>query len=152
VGATFPSAAISIGGTWAEGDEALLTLNGAVEPLRVHIFPADTPATIAQRFAANINEAFVAAWASVSVSDSGVTLNITASSTAAAYALSVSTSVTSAAGAFTVAQPPADAVPGNWMIDDSVAPPMNRATRDWHADFFALAAARHREVVTACSM
>jgi len=152
VGATFPSAAISIGGTWAEGDEALLTVNGAVEPLRVHIFPADTPATIAQRFAANINEAFVAAWASVSVSDSGVTLNITASSTAAAYALSVSTSVTSAAGAFTVAQPPADAVPGNWMIDDSVAPPMNRATRDWHADFFALAAARHREVVTACSM
>ncbi len=150
VGATFPSAVISVGGSWAAGDVALLTVNGVT--LQKDVFPADTPATIAQHFAAYINEAFVAAWASVAASDSGITLTITASSTAGAYALAVSTSVTSAAGTFTVSQSPVAAAPGNWVIDDTVTPPINRATRDWHADFYALAAARSREVVTSCSM
>jgi hypothetical protein len=149
-GATFPSAVITIGGTWAAGDAALLTLNGAT--LRKDVFPADTPAIIAQHFAAYINDAFVAAWAVVGSSDAGATLTITARSTAAAYAIAVSTSATTAAGTFSVTQQPAAAVPGNWVIDDTVAPPLNRATRDWHADFYSLAATRTREVVTSCSM
>jgi hypothetical protein len=150
VGPTFPSAVISVGGIWAEHDVALLAVNGVT--LHKDVLNTDTPATIAQHFAAYINESFVAAWASAGVSDSGVTLTITASSTAGAYALSVSTAVTSAAGTFTVSQQPVDPVAGNWVIDDTVTPPINRATRDWHADFYALAAARNREVVTSCSM
>jgi hypothetical protein len=150
VGATFPSAVVIIGGTWAGGEVAFLTINGAT--LRKDVFPTDTPTIIAQHFAAYINDAFVAAWASVGTSDAGATLTITARSTAAAYAIAVSTTATTTAGTFSVTQQPADAVSGNWVIDDTVAPPLNRATRDWHADFYALAAARNREVVTSCSM
>ena len=150
VGATFPSAVITVGGMWAEHDVALLTINGVT--LHKDVLDTDTPTTIAQHFAAYVNESLVAAWASVAVGDSGVTLTITASSTAAAYAISVSASATSALGTFTLAQQAVTPVPGNWVIDDTVTATINRATRDWHADFFALAAARNREVVTSCSM
>jgi hypothetical protein len=41
---------------------------------------------------------------------------------------------------------------GNWIVNDSISPPINRAVRDWHADFYAQCASRGREVVTSCSM
>jgi hypothetical protein len=47
---------------------------------------------------------------------------------------------------------PAAGVFPEWIIADTVNPPINRATRDWHGDFYGLCAARSREVVTACSM
>jgi hypothetical protein len=37
-------------------------------------------------------------------------------------------------------------------VNDSANPPINRATRDWHADFYAQCASSGLEVVTACSM
>ncbi|HVV44079.1 MAG TPA: hypothetical protein VHC72_02710, partial [Bryobacteraceae bacterium] len=47
---------------------------------------------------------------------------------------------------------PAPGVAPEWIIDDGAGPPINRAVRDWHADFYAQCAARNREVVTSCSM
>ncbi len=38
------------------------------------------------------------------------------------------------------------------MIDDTASPPINLATRDWHADYYAQCASRGREVVTSCSL
>jgi hypothetical protein len=61
--------------------------------------------------------------------------------------------VTSALGTavITPALPAAGVYP-EWVIDDSVSPPLNRAARDWHADFYAQCAALSLPVVTACSM
>ncbi len=149
-GATFPSAVVTVGGAWAGGDTAQLTVNGTT--LLKNVLPKDTPATIAQHFASYINGAFLATWASVSVSGGAAALTITSRSTGASYAITVAASATSPAGTIAVTQQPAAPVAGNWVIDDTVTPPVNRATRDWHADFYTLAAARKREVVTACSL
>ena len=104
------------------------------------VFPADTLATIAYHFAAYINSTFVGAWASAS----GAVLTITGRSPATAYNLALSVSVTSSAGQATITQTPQPGVYGTWVVNDSANPPINRATRDWHTDFYAQCASRTR--------
>ena len=67
--------------------------------------------------------------------------------------MALSATVSSAHGicAITPAQPAAGVYP-EWIADDSANPPVNRAVRDWHADFYAQCVSRGRQVVTACSM
>ena len=60
-GAAFSTAAVTFGGTFADGDSIFLTVNGTL--LTKSVFPADTPDTIALHFAASINGAFVGVWA-----------------------------------------------------------------------------------------
>ena len=149
-GATFSTAQITFGGTFASGDSVFLTFNppsGA--QLGKTVFPDDTPSTIAGHFAAYINSSLVSAWASTS----GSVLTITARSQGAAWDLTLSVQVTSANGTATVN--PASPAPGiapQWIIDDSVTPPINQAVSDWHADFYAQCAAANLTVVTSCSM
>jgi hypothetical protein len=145
-GGSVSTAQVTFSGTFAGGDVVTLTVNGTA--LNKSVFPEDTPVTIALHFAAYINGAFVGAWAS----KSGGTLTIVAGSPATQYNLAISVTASSAAGQAAVTQQPQAGVFGTWVVNDSANPPINRATRDWHADFYAQCASRAREAVTACSM
>jgi len=145
-GGSVSTAQVAFTGTFASGDSITLTLNGSA--MEKTIFPADTLTTIAWHFAAYINGAFVGAWASAS----GGVLTIVGRSPASAYNLAISVTTTSAAGLASIAQQPQAGVYGTWVVNDSANPPINRATRDWHADFYAQCASSGLEVVTACSM
>ncbi|HEU5022104.1 MAG TPA: hypothetical protein VFT60_09430, partial [Bryobacteraceae bacterium] len=76
----------------------------------------------------------------------------TGRSTGAAYNIALSVSTSSTTGTAAIVSGPTAGAPGTWVIDDSVTPPLNRAIRDWHADYYAECAARAREVATACSL
>ena len=149
-GATFSTAQVIIGGTFAAGDTIFLTFNppsGAV--LGKSVFSADTPSTIATHFAAFINSSLVGAWASAA----GGTLTITSRSQGAAWDLSLAVSVSSKSGTATIHPAlPAPGVAAEWVIDDTQASPINRAVSDWHTDFYAQCAAAGLTVVTSCSM
>lgn len=154
-GGTFSVGQVTFGGTFAAGDVIVLTVSKT--PLKKEVFPADTPATLALHFAAYINSVFTGAWASAS----GPVLTISGSSPAAAYTIDVQYSITPntsamplGAGQVSITQvpQPGSSTDSDWVIDDTAIQPLNRATRDWHADFYALCAARHLEVTTACSM
>ncbi len=149
-GGSVSTAQITFTGTFAGGDTIFLNLNGTV--LGKTVFPADTLTTIANHFAAYINSAFVGAYASAAVSDDAAVLTITGRSPAPAYNLTLSITETSAGGEATITQEPGTGVYGTWVVDGAANPPLNRATRDWHADFYSQCSARSREVVTACSM
>ncbi len=145
-GGSVSTAQVAFTGTFAGGDSIILTLNGTT--VGKTVFPADTLTTIAWHFAAYMNGAFVGAWASAS----GGTLTIVAGSPASNYNLAISVTATSAAGHATITRQPQPGQSGTWVVNDSANPPINRATRDWHADFYAQCASSGLEVVTACSM
>jgi hypothetical protein len=151
LGGSVSTAQVTFAGPFVAGDSVILNFNppGGAQ-LGKTIFAADTPGTIARHFAAYINGALVSAWATAS--EDGV-LTLTARSPASPYNLALAATVHSAAGTAVVTpeQPPAGVYP-QWVIDDAATPPINRAVRDWHADFYAQCAARNRPVVTACSM
>ncbi len=140
------SADVTFSGTFASGDTVLLNLNGS--SVRKNVFPADTTATIAFHFAAYINSTFVGAWATATDN----VLTVTSRSAAPDYALTLVPSVSSATGVALVSRGPTPSAAGIWTVDDTVSPPLNRATRDWHSDFYSQCATRGREVTTACSM
>jgi hypothetical protein len=148
-GGSLSTAVVSFTGTFTAGDKISLTLNGA--GIDKTVFPEDINSTnnvIANHFAAYINGAFVGARASAS----GGTLTITGRSPAPAYNLDVTVATSSATGLVQITQHPVPGEYGTWVIDDAINPPLNRAARDWHADFYSQCASRNREVVTACSM
>ncbi len=149
-GATFSTAQVSFGGTFAAGDTIFLTFNppsGAA--LGKSVFSADTPTTVATHFAAFINSSLVGAWASAS----GGVLTITSRSQGAAWDLSLAVSVSSMGGTATMSPTlPAPGVAAQWVIDDTQASPINNAVSDWHTDFYAQCAAAGLTVVTSCSM
>jgi hypothetical protein len=150
-GATLSTAQVTFAGLFASGDSIILTFNppGGAQ-LGKTVFPTDTPGTIANHFAAYINSSLIGAWASAT--SDGV-LTLTSRSQGAAWDLALSVQVTSVTGSAVVtpALPPAGIFP-QWIIDDAATPPINRAVRDWHADFYAQCAARRLAVVTSCSM
>lgn len=150
-GATFSTGVITFGGTYAGGETVTLTVNGTA--MTKSVFPEDTPSTIALHFAAAINGEFTGAWAS----SAGPQLSVMGRSTGSAYTVSFTVSVApplggSTAGTAAITEAPQPGQDGTWVIDDTVAPPVNRAVRDWHADFYAQCASRSLEVVTSCSM
>jgi hypothetical protein len=145
VGGYFPSVTVTYGGTWAGGDEAFLTIGGTT--IGKSVFPADTPETIAEHFAYYINEVFVGVWAQAS----GGAITITVRSPTPAYSISFSESHNSAQGTVTVEGSLSGGVMGDWVIDDAVTPVLNRAARDWHADYFAELAAQGMSCVAAFS-
>ncbi len=146
------TAQIAFSGSFVAGDTIVLTLNGTL--LGKSVFATDTLATIAYHFAAYINSTLVGAWASASGVVAGQSvLTITSRSPASAYNLTVPAPVVhSLAGLAAILQTPAEGAYGTWLVNDAANPPLNRATRDWHADFYAQCHRRGREVVTALSM
>ncbi len=145
-GAAFPTAQITFAGAFADGDSISVTLNGTL--VSKSVFPTDTPDTIALHFAASINGSFTG----IRASAAGGALTLTGRSTGAAYNITLLVSTSSTSGTATITSGPTAGVSGTWVIDDTVSSPLNRAIRDWHADYYAECAARSREVVTACSL
>ena len=146
-GGSLSTVQITFDGPFATGDAIFLTLNRTVLGKSVLDSAVDTPQVIAQHFADYLNGAFVGTWAVAS----GSILTITGRSPAPAYTVTLSLSTTSTSGTLTQAAI-ATGEYGNWIVNDSISPPINRAARDWHADFYQQCAARGREVVTSCSM
>ena len=147
VGGSLSTAQITFAGTFVAGDSVILNFGGA--QLGKSVFATDTPTTIANHFAAYINGSLINSWA---IATGGV-LTLTARSPATAYNLALTATVSSAAGTVTInpTSPSAGVYP-TWVVNDAANPPINRAVRDWHADFYSLCAANSLQVVTSCSM
>lgn len=150
VGGSVSTATVTFGGTFVSGDSIVLEFNPSTGAQLIKtVFPNDTPSTIAFHFAAYINGSLTGPWASAA----GGVLTITGRSPASPYNLALAVVVTSALGTATInpALPPAGVYP-TWDVDDTVSPPLNRAVRDWHADFYSQCASLGLQVVTSCSM
>jgi hypothetical protein len=147
-GATIPTATLTFNGTFAANDQIILWISGT--PVGKTVFAYDSNSTIARHFAYFINATLVGVWASAS----GNTLTIQTRSPMPAYSFTFSTEITpnTSSGSIASSGSLSGGDPGLWEIDLTQSPPLNRAARDWHADFFANAATRNRDLVVACSM
>lgn len=145
-GGLIPSATITLAGSFAAGDQIIVDIGGS--PAGKTVFPHENLHVIAKHLTAFINENLVGVWASHTAD----TITIHARSPQAAYAFPITVDVQSAAGTATLAGSLSGGQMGTWVIDTASPHALNRAARDWHADFFAGAAARNREMVIACSM
>ncbi len=156
-GGNYPSATITFGGSWAAQEVVWINVGGTYSngtitggtAIGKTVFAADTPATIAQHMAFFINATLVGVWAKAS----GATLTITCRSTGSNWTYSLITQTNSAAGTITVSNGTTYVVSGQtfttsndlntnsvaptWTIDPTATQPLNRAVRDWHADYFA---------------
>lgn len=146
VGATIPQATITFGGTFLPNDQVILSIGGS--PVGKTVFPAESNNTIATHMACFINSNLVGVYASAA----GNVLTIVNRSPTPAYAFPLTVSVSSASGTASISGALDNGVAGKWEIDLTQSPPLNRAARDWHADFCRQAAIRSRDLVIACSM
>jgi hypothetical protein len=157
--ASIPSVSVTFDGVYTPGDGVFVEIGGDEEkniPGEVFgksVFPNEPNSTIAAHFAAFINATSVAVWAAAQDN----VLTITAQSPAPAYSL--------AFNAWYELPPPDQTkypIPftgslqggteGDWVIDPSITPVLNRGARDWHADLFGECKKRNRELTVACSM
>ncbi|MDX2270296.1 MAG: hypothetical protein NW208_19495 [Bryobacter sp.] len=145
-GGNIPSATLTLGGTFASGDQIILSVGGS--PIGKTVFPNENLHVIARHLAYFINANLVGVWATAT----NDTVVITARSAQAAFAFPLTLDVQSATGTAQLSGSLEGGVEGTWTIDIGKENPLNRAARDWHADFCAEAAARNREHILACSM
>jgi hypothetical protein len=148
-GGSTPRAVVTFAGQFAAGDAVFLDIGGQV--CGKTVFPADTPATIARHFRNFINATYVGVWAE----SEGADLTIHARSAARAYEYGLEARVDRVPGSTGEVRQTGSlrgGSMGGWVIDASAAEPLNRGARDWHADFFRLAAAGGRTLTTAVSM
>lgn len=150
-GGAIPQATLTFGGAFQYGDQVWLTISGT--RIGKSVFATDTNATIARHFACVVNATFAGLWASVS----GNVLTLTSHSPAASFQFDLSQSVDASAGSTgsvsisgSLKTPAIDT--GEWMVDPSQTPPLNRGAREWEADFLGECQARNREVTIAASM
>ena len=142
VGGTYPVLTITYGGTWSNGDTAFISISG--ETIGKSVFTDDTSATIAAHFAYFINSTFTGVWASAS----GGVLTITCASPEWSFTLTDSSGaaappiISSSGGTMSYSGSLTGGTEGNWMIDDTVTPVINRAVTDWHTDFWVQVAAQ----------
>ena len=149
VNATIPSATVTFSGTFQPNDQVILYIGGS--PIGKTVFPNETNSILARHMANFINANLVGVYAEVT----GPALTITNRSPTPAYSFTLTqelTLVAGSTGAATISGALTGGIPGKWEVDLAQSPPLNRAARDWHEDFFAEAAARTRDIVTACSM
>jgi phage tail sheath gpL-like len=132
VGGNYPSATITFDGAWQSQDVIWVHIgDGAIGKT---VFPTDTSETIAAHFAYFINATLVGVWAEVS----GAVLTITCRSTASNWQYTLSVDTSTAHGTATVAGSlNTGAADPSWVIDPTACQPLNRAIRDWHADYFS---------------
>lgn len=151
VDAVIPQATVTFDGTFKLGDQVWLNIAGT--RIGKSVFAADTTDTIARHFACYINSTFVGLWASVS----GNVLTLTSHSPTQDFQFDLSQSVDAVAGStggVTIAGKLKlnEIQKGQWMVDPTQSPALNRGARDWHADFTKECKARNRELVIAASM
>jgi phage tail sheath gpL-like len=131
-GGNYPSATITFDGAWQDQDVIWVHIgDGAIGKT---VFPADTSETIAAHFAYFINATLVGVWAEAN----GAVLTITCRSTGTNWLYTLTVDTSTAHGTATVSGSIATgAVDPTWVIDPTADQPLNRAIRDWHADYFA---------------
>ncbi len=149
VGVTLPQVTVTFAGTFVSGDSLFLNIGGL--SIGKSIFPNESNALFARHFAHTINATFVGVWAEAI----GDTLVIESRSPTAAYAFSFSAStvlVSGSTGTLTYTGALDNGVAGEWQVDPTQSPALNRGAQDWHRDLYAECQARARPIVTACSM
>jgi hypothetical protein len=154
------AALVSLGGTYAAGDQVTVTVGAA--PFARTIAAGDTPASVANALAQAINAsaAGVTAWvANPANGDTPLTvgfdvaLAIANRSGDAGNDPSITVQAqTSGTGHAALSGTLAAANAGTWQIDPAQDPPLNAGARAWHQDFYTQCAAAGLEVTTACSM
>jgi hypothetical protein len=144
-----PSVSVTFDGVYAAGDGVFVEIGG--QAFGKSVFPNEPNSTVAAHFAAFINTTSVAVWAAAHDN----VLTITAQSAASAYLLEFKAwyelpDQTQTPIPFTGSLQ--GGTEGDWVIDPSITPVLNRAATDWHADFFGECKKRNRELTVACSM
>jgi hypothetical protein len=140
---------LTFGGAFAPGDQVILSIGG--QACGKTVFPGDSLETVAAHFAHLINATYVGVWARAE----GPALRIEARSAAPAYSFEITASLElgpESTGSVSGAGPLAAGEMGEWVIDAEAPHRLNRAARDWHADFYRACAAAGLGVTTACSM
>ena len=115
------------------------------------VFAGESASIWAMHFALFVNQTF----SGVRASYSGAVLTLYTRDDTAAYAVAVSSYYNNGAGNVAIAQSAPDltgSTAGTWEVDPAATPALNYAAQQWHADFFAQAAARSTQVATALSM
>ena len=150
-GAQWNSATIGIGGTWAPGDSANITIGASTTStglsLRKAVTQWDTADTIAAHFVYYLNAASVSMYAQKTG-----TGELTISTRTPNWGDSLQVSATSASGTITAAGNVNAGTDGGWVIDISNENPINYPVRQWHADLFKAVKAAGNLVTTAFSM
>jgi hypothetical protein len=151
--ASIPSVSVTFDGAYTPtpGNSVFVNIGGQI--FGKSVFPNEPNSTIAAHLAAFINETSVAVWASAQDS----VLTVTAQSASPAYSLTFDaywqqsdTDTTHHPIPFTGSLQ--GGTEGDWVIDPSITPVLNRAATDWHANLFAECKKRNRELTVACSM
>ncbi len=153
INARFGQVQVTFTGTFVDGDAVFLTFGSDASALTYgkSVFPADTPATVAQHFAMLLNGASVGVWAQAVDN----VLTITSRSPKLAYRIAFAAKVVSAAGsagAVSTSGNLNDGAFGTWVVDPAQSPALNRGALEWHADMFRECAVRNRQIVLSESM
>ncbi|MGA3025874.1 MAG: hypothetical protein ABSF98_13985 [Bryobacteraceae bacterium] len=142
---------VTFGGTWADQDTVFLAIGDPATGGKT-VFPTDTSLTIAQHFAAFVNETYVGVWGAVNAGSTAASATLTITTRTPLWGFTFTASATSAAGTVATSGDLNTGDQGQWVIDDSITPALNRAATDWHADLFSQAAAKGFQMVSAISM
>jgi hypothetical protein len=134
---SYPQCTVTFSGNWNDQDVVWLHVGGSA--IGKTVFGGqDNSSTIARHFANFINAIFDGVWASAS----GNVLTITAHSFSNVWQFHVYTELplsNTGSGRATVTGDLQGGTYGvKWVIDPAQTPVLNRAFRDWNADFFAL--------------
>ncbi len=134
---SYPQCTVTFSGTWNDQDVVWLHVGGSA--IGKTVFGGqDSSNTIARHFANFINAIFDGVWASAS----GNVLTITSHSFSSVWQFHVYTELplsNTGSGRATVTGDLQGGTYGaKWVIDPTQTPVLNRAFRDWNADFFAL--------------
>src|SRR3954447_24710234 len=151
VGGLWNSATVTFGGTWAAGDVATIALGTGSSrfPLHKSVTTWDTVDTIATHFVQYINSASVSMWAEKSGPGQ---LTIHTRTPNWGDVLDLTQDQRSAAGTVTSTGTLGVGVDGTWQVDTAASNPINFPLREWHSDFFRLAAGQNLAVTCSFSM
>ncbi|MGD0497538.1 MAG: hypothetical protein ABSC23_03780 [Bryobacteraceae bacterium] len=148
--ASYPQCTVTFSGTWNNNDVCWLHI-GASAVGKTVFAGQDSNTSIAQHFANFINAIFDGVWASAS----GPVLTIKSHSWGSVWQFHVYTALpgsNTGSGAATVAGDMQGGSYGvTWNIDPTQTPVLNRAFRDWNADFFGLLHANGMSAVSSFS-
>ncbi|MFL6414803.1 MAG: hypothetical protein ACJ74Y_03935, partial [Bryobacteraceae bacterium] len=150
-GGLWNSATVNFGGTWAPGDIVTVALGTGASRFPIHksVTTWDTVDTIATHFAQYINSASVSMWAEKTGAGQ---LTIHTRTPNWGDILDLAQDQPSAAGTVSGSGNLAVGVDGTWQIDPAASNPINFPIRQWHSDFFSLAAAQNVSVTVSFSM
>ena len=134
-GGSFSQARVTFGGTFADQDEIWVHIGNTA--IGKTCFAQDTPSTIAAHLAYFINATLVGVWAKAE----GPVLTITVRSWLPNWVYPSVPAVAESGSLHgtisCVGDLQSGSSVGQWVIDPGADQPLNRAFRDWHADYFS---------------